>query len=364
MNMNSSNMSYTDLNAMSQLKAGSKANSPENLQRVAKQFESLFMNMMVKSMRDANEAFAEGNPLNTPQTKFYQDMYDNQMTMHLSDKQGVGLADVMMRQLSPNKSPAPVQTAAVGAADAQEADQSALLARRRLGISSYRAVAGEAAPANTAPSDAASKTEPSNEWQPMRALRAVKTGPGSMHALTAQAAATPAPARFNNPAEFTAAMLPMAEKAAARLGVDPHYLVAQAALETGWGKSVIRQGDGSSSHNLFGIKTHGVWQGESASVMTSEYRDGIKGQERASFRSYDSYEQSFDDYVSFLESNGRYKEALKNTANPDQFFRELQRAGYATDPQYARKVSQIAQKLLNDDRLASSATDALNQDKA
>ncbi|MEH6386505.1 flagellar assembly peptidoglycan hydrolase FlgJ [Pseudomonas profundi] len=363
MNMNSSNMSYTDLNAMSQLKAGSKANSPENLQRVAKQFESLFMNMMVKSMRDANAAFAEGNPLNTPQTKFYQGMYDNQMTMHLSDKQGVGLADVMMRQLSPNKSPASASASAQRASAegeaVQAADQSVQLARRRLGISSYRAVAAE-----TAQPDAAPKTEPSNEWQPRRALRGVKTGPGSMQALTQQASAGRAPAHFNNPAEFTAAMLPMAEKAAARLGVDPHYLVAQAALETGWGKSVIRQGDGSSSHNLFGIKTHGVWQGDSASVMTSEYREGVKGQERASFRSYDSYEQSFEDYVSFLESNGRYREALSNTADPDQFFRELQRAGYATDPQYARKVSQIAQKLLSDDGLANAATGVLDQDRA
>ncbi|WP_150303521.1 flagellar assembly peptidoglycan hydrolase FlgJ [Pseudomonas saliphila] len=358
MNMNSSNMSYTDLNAMSQLKAGSKADSPENLQRVAKQFESLFMNMMVKSMRDANAAFAEGNPLNTPQTKFYQGMYDNQMTMHLSEKQGVGLADVMMRQLSPNKSPALAQRAPAEGEAAQGADQSALLTRRRLAISSYRAAAAE-----TVPPDAAAKTEPSNEWQPMRAIRGVKTGPGSMQALTQQAAGS-TPARFNNPAEFTAAMLPMAEKAAARLGVDPHYLVAQAALETGWGKSVIRQGDGSSSHNLFGIKTHGVWQGESANVVTSEYSEGVKGQERASFRSYDSYEQSFEDYVSFLESNGRYKEALSNTADPDQFFRELQRAGYATDPQYARKVSQIAQKLLNDDGLANAATGVLDQDKA
>ncbi|MFT6431568.1 MAG: flagellar protein FlgJ [Halopseudomonas sp.] len=139
----------------------------------------------------------------------------------------------------------------------------------------------------------------------------------------------------------------MAEKAAARLGVDPHYLVAQAALETGWGKSIIKQPDGSNSHNLFGIKAHGGWQGESASVMTHEYRDGAKGQERASFRSYASFEQSFDDYVNFLEGNGRYTQALARTENPDTFFRELQQAGYATDPQYARKVSQIARQLLN-----------------
>ena len=150
-------------------------------------------------------------------------------------------------------------------------------------------------------------------------------------------------------------MLPMAEKAAARLGVDPHYLVAQAALETGWGKSIIRNGDGTSSYNLFGIKSHGQWQGESASVMTSEYRDGVRQQERASFRSYDSFEQSFDDYVDFLHRNGRYAQALKRTESGDVFFRELQAAGYATDPRYASKVSQIARKLISENATASAS---------
>ncbi len=367
MDMNSKSLSYTDLNAMSQMGVGSKANSQENLQRVAKQFESLFMNMMVKSMRQANAGFAEGNPLNTQQTKFYQDMYDNQLTVHLAEKQGVGLADVMMRQLSPNKaSPAPVVADTQGQAQAgEQSDQSALLARRRLAISSsYRAVA-EQATAGAAP--AATQAEPSQQWQPMRALAGVSRQATSTEQAISQGApgiASAAPTRFSNAQEFAEAMLPMARKAAAKLGVDPHYLVAQAALETGWGKSIIRESDGSSSHNLFGIKTHNTWGGDSASVMTTEYRDGVKGQERASFRSYESFEQSFDDYVSFLETNGRYKQALSSTANPDQFFRELQRAGYATDPQYARKVSQIAQKLMGDSRLASSAGTTGNQGKA
>ncbi|WP_223651795.1 flagellar assembly peptidoglycan hydrolase FlgJ [Halopseudomonas nanhaiensis] len=364
--MNSNSLSYTDLNAMSQMGVGSKANSQENLQRVAKQFESLFMNMMVKSMRQANAGFAEGNPLNTQQTKFYQDMYDNQLTVHLAEKQGVGLADVMMRQLSPNKaSPAPV--AADVQAQGGQGDQSALLARRRLAIStSYRAVAEQTA-ATPAPAAAQARAETPAQWQPMRALAGASRPVVSTEQAIAQGApstAAAAPARFGSAQEFAEAMLPMARKAAARLGVDPHYLVAQAALETGWGKSVIRESDGSSSHNLFGIKTHNSWNGDSASVMTTEYRDGVKGQERASFRSYESYEQSFDDYVSFLETNGRYKQALGSTANPDQFFRELQRAGYATDPQYASKVSQIARKLMDDPRLATTAGTTDTQGKA
>jgi flagellar protein FlgJ len=371
--MSPNGISYTDLNSMSELKAGSKANSPENMERVAEQFESLFMNMMVKSMRDANQAFAEGNPLNTPQTRFYQDMYDNQMSVHLSEKQGLGLAEVMMRQLSPEKTPASTGTALERPAlntdlsvsvssdvdTGGRPDQSALLAKRRLGFSLGHAGMQAALVANATsapvPSTAAT-VEPAQAWLPLRALQGVARSQASTAESIAQStpsaapvyASTPGPARFANSAEFTEAMLPMAEKAAARLGVDPHYLVAQAALETGWGKSIIKQPDGSNSHNLFGIKAHGGWQGESANVVTHEYRDGVKGQERASFRSYASFEQSFDDYVNFLEGNGRYTQALARTENPDTFFRELQQAGYATDPQYARKVSQIARQLLSD----------------
>jgi len=362
--MSPNGISYTDLNSMSELKAGSKANSPENMQRVAEQFESLFMNMMVKSMRDANQAFAEGNPLNTPQTRFYQDMYDNQLSVHLAEKQGLGLADVMMRQLSPEKTPgasanvldranlksgAPEQ-AAKGNMAGGAPDHSALLAKRRLGFSLGHGAAQMASVDNAQATAAAPiQSEPSQSWQPLRAMQGVaRSQPSSTAAIAQVASTSPGPTRFANADEFVQAMLPMAEKAAARLGVDPHYLVAQAALETGWGKSIIKQPDGSNSHNLFGIKAHGGWQGESASVMTHEYRDGVKGQERASFRSYASFEQSFDDYVNFLEGNGRYKQALARTENPDTFFRELQQAGYATDPQYARKVSQIARQLLSD----------------
>lgn len=366
--MSPNGISYTDLNSMSELKSGPKANSPENMKRVAEQFESLFMNMMVKSMRDANQAFAEGNPLNTPQTKFYQDMYDNQMSVHLAEKQGLGLADVMLRQLAPEKTPAATGSAlerpalktdlsagaATGADNGGRPDHSALLAKRRLGFSLGHA-GMQAAMVGNAPAAAASATtaqaEPAQAWQPLRAMQGVvRSQPTTADAIAQAAPAGAGPARFASSSEFVEAMLPMAEKAAARLGVDPHYLVAQAALETGWGKSIIKQSDGSNSHNLFGIKAHGGWQGESANVVTHEYCDGVKGQERASFRSYASFEQSFDDYVNFLEGNGRYTQALARTENPDTFFRELQQAGYATDPQYARKVSQIARQLLSDTR--------------
>jgi len=121
--------------------------------------------------------------------------------------------------------------------------------------------------------------------------------------------------------------------------------VAQAALETGWGKSVMRNSDGSSSHNLFGIKASGNWEGDSARAITSEFRDGQFVKETAAFRSYDSYQDSFHDLVSLLQNNSRYQEAVKAADKPEQFVQELQKAGYATDPNYASKISQIARQM-------------------
>lgn len=164
---------------------------------------------------------------------------------------------------------------------------------------------------------------------------------------------------FASADEFIATMLPMAQKAAERIGVDARYLVAQAALETGWGKSIIRQQDGGSSHNLFGIKTGSRWDGASARALTTEYEGGKAVKEIAAFRSYSSFEQSFHDYVSFLQGNDRYQNALDSAANPERFMQELQRAGYATDPQYARKVAQIARQMQTYQAVAAAGTPPL-----
>jgi flagellar protein FlgJ len=161
----------------------------------------------------------------------------------------------------------------------------------------------------------------------------------------AQIPLAPAKKAFSSADEFVNAMLPMAKEAADRIGVDPRYLVAQAALETGWGKSVMRAQDGSSSHNLFGIKATSSWQGDSARAITSEFRNGEMVKETAQFRSYDSYKDSFHDLVTLLQTNNRYQDVVKSADNPEQFVRELQKAGYATDPDYANKISQIAKQM-------------------
>ena len=358
---------YTDLNRLSQFKVG--GDSDDNIKKVAQEFESLFLNEMMKAMRKANESFGEGNFMNSNESKTYQDMYDQQLAVTLSkNKGGIGLADVLERQLNkmrggggserPNPFAKTGDVAGVVAApsgfkgDAPVSrDDSQLLNQRRLSLPGKltdRLLAG------IVPTEQAGDAQPlaGTDWVPAQARAVRSDKPLSLNdgdAISGRRVAQPPLATgksaFGSAKEFIETMLPMAEEAAQKIGIDARYLVAQAALETGWGKSIIRQQDGSSSHNLFGIKAHGGWQGESARVLTTEYNNGKPVKEAASFRAYGSYQQSFNDYVDFLQGNGRYQDALDVADKPEKFVRELQAAGYATDPQYARKIAQIARQM-------------------
>ena len=389
--------SYSDLNRLNQLKVGADKNSDGNMRKVAQEFESLFLSEMLKSMRSATEALGKDNPLNTPAAKQYQEMYDQQLAVSMSrEGGGIGLADVLMRQMQKNK-PVDAQAATLqGPAAAEPVKKvdvpteiaAGTQAAGPLGRSNgqrplwaYRVAVAEGASAHT--NDVALMNQrrialPSKltdrlltgivptapvaidaNRAPLRnsaaddnvinsSAHSVAVPSGRMQVYgraVAQPPLAPAKKAFSSQDEFVATMLPMAKAAAARIGVDPKYLVAQAALETGWGKSVMRAEDGSSSHNLFGIKAGQSWQGGQARAITSEFRDGAMVKETAQFRSYDSYQDSFHDLVTLLQSNDRYKEVVKSADNPEQFARELQKAGYATDPDYASKISQIAKTM-------------------
>lgn len=375
---------YTDLNRLNQLKVGEGRDSEANIRKVAQEFESLFLGEMMKAMRAAGDVLADDNFMNTNESKTYRDMYDQQLSVTLSQGKGMGMADVLTRQLSQAPKPstanpftqeavAPVKAAETPAAAPvmhslqpktntvslnSQRDDTALLNQRRLALpatAAGRSLAGIGAAAQETLSTglAQQSNQVQQDWQAARSYpapreRALEVAGQTVTATTADLNRK----QFSSPEEFVATMMPMAEQAAKKLGVDPRYLVAQAALETGWGKSIINNKGGDSSHNLFGIKAHG-WGGASANVTTSEYVQGVKVKEKADFRSYDSFEQSFNDYVSFLQSNGRYSQALQSTANPERFVNELQQAGYATDPHYARKISQIAQKMQTYQQVAS-----------
>ena len=286
MNIDSSQV-YTDFSGLAALRARAREDKDAALDEVSRQFESLFLQMMLKSMRDASLG---GGLMDSKQSEFYRDMYDKQIAVDMAQKQGIGLADVLKRQLG-------------GGISAQYSD---------LSPEEYLGMPITARPVNGA--DAATV-----------ARRSVDT-----------------PAAFDcSPEAVVDALWPVAEQAAAKINLPPEALLAQAALETGWGRHVMQHGTGDSSHNLFGIKADSRWQGDKVMVSTLEYRDGVALNTRANFRAYESFEHSFSDYVDFVRRNPRYRQALAQTNDPKAYFSALQEAGYATDPAYAQKIQRI-----------------------
>jgi flagellar protein FlgJ len=305
---------YTDFEGLNALKTQARTDKESALREVARQFESLFLAEMLKSMRKAGDVMAEGNYLNTNESKAYRDMFDNQISLSMSGNQGTGLADALVRQLSP-------QVPGMRSDGSPLADQKATLADYDRSVP---------------PLSPRLPAEVKNVQQLAEALPVMTDG-GSDNA--------PPPARFESPEQFVQTLLPIAERIAKDSGINPRFMVAQAALETGWGKHMIEgKGDSSTpvpSYNLFGIKADERWQGDSVAITTTEFREGVPMKEQAEFRAYADYEASLRDYVDFLESNPRYRDVLAVADKPAQFAEKLQQAGYATDPNYAEKIRSI-----------------------
>ncbi|ELE6571635.1 flagellar assembly peptidoglycan hydrolase FlgJ [Vibrio parahaemolyticus] len=277
-----------------------KDGEQEALHAAARQFESIFTSMMLKSMREANEGF-ESNIMNSQNEKFYRQMLDEQMTSELSANGSMGLADMIVAQLTAG----------------QGNDKS-----------------------ETAMRDAANSAVEYRRVDPKKAReiekRLIESGELSRTSHT--------PAKFDSPESFVNSMKPYAEKAAKALGVEPSLLLAQAALETGWGQKVVQNARGSSN-NLFNIKADRSWQGDKVTTQTLEFHDNTPVKETAAFRAYSNYQDSFNDYVRFLNDNPRYETALQQRGDSESFIRGIHRAGYATDPTYADKVLQVKQKI-------------------
>jgi flagellar protein FlgJ len=329
---------YTDLNQLNKLKAQAQTDQQGALASVAQDFEQLFMNMMLKSMRQASDVLATDSPFNSGDVKFYQEMFDQQLTLDLSKKGSIGLADIIVQQLS--RQPAP--TLAPGQDEHDDAPPSITeqMLTRAFGGGPLPTPAGVG---YRAPSAGAAEppqaTTPEQAAQPPAGEAVVQAQAGRR---AAPAAPETRPDRFDTPAQFIEQLWPLAERAGRELGVDPGVLLAQSALETGWGKFISRDvTSGQGSRNLFNIKAQPGWQGDTVQVQTVEYRGGVAEKEQARFRAYDSYADSFADYVDFLRSNPRYQQALEQGADPTRFVRELHNAGYATDPEYADKIERI-----------------------
>jgi flagellar protein FlgJ len=290
--------SVHDLKGLDNLRAAAKSGDEGALEEAAKQFEAIFVQMLLKSMRKAQEALSDkDSPFNSEQVKFYRDMHDQQVATDLSTQGSIGLADIIVQQMSINKGVMPA---------------SAVRSDGDLSILNRNAVLMRQSAENTA-----------------SALNSDGAKPA-----TKQAA-------FESPQSFVSSLYPQAQAAAERLGIEAKALIAQAAVETGWGKYMIHQGDGNNAHNLFGIKADRRWNGDKAIVDTIEFTNDLPQKQQAAFRSYNSFEESLHDYVDFVKSNPRYQEAQEKTDSVKDYFKALQQAGYATDPQYADKIMSV-----------------------
>jgi flagellar protein FlgJ len=287
-----------DFNGLAELRrsASKDKNDQETLKQVAGQFEALFVNMMLKSMRKAK--LADGI-FDSSQSDMYRDLADQQLAMDLSKRGGLGLQDVIVRQLG-----------------GQSLQQTS-----------------DAVRTDFQPIDMAMARVPS--------MKSYENKQKQIQVNEIQRESRVEQFEFDSPESFVKSLWPMAKKAAEQLGVEPEVILSQAALETGWGKHILNRHDGQSSYNLFNIKANKQWEGEQAIVGTVEYRNGTAVKEQAQFRAYHSYQQSFDDYVNFLQNQPRYRQALQHTDNPERFVEELHKAGYATDPAYAEKIKRI-----------------------
>jgi peptidoglycan hydrolase FlgJ len=232
------------------------------------------MNMMLKSMRDATP---QDGLFDSQQGKMYTSMLDQQISQTMASR-GVGLADVLVRQLS--------------------------------NIAGNHALPPDGMPAAQVPA------------APAAAGSAAASQPANIRA-------------------FQERLAPHAEEASRATGIPAKFMLGQAALESGWGKREIRGADGSASHNLFGIKATGGWKGKVVETATTEYVNGVPQTKMEKFRAYDSYGDAFRDYAKLLRDNPRYQNVLANATDAAGFAQGLQKAGYATDPQYAAKLTRI-----------------------
>ncbi len=301
------NAAHSDLVGLDKLRREANRNPQEALDEVARQFEGMFIKMVLKSMREAK--LAEGLFSNSA-VEMHQDMYDSEMAQHLSSGNGLGFSKALREQLG-----------AVAGFDKEASADLPVNAQQlslRAPLPRYQGVTPTAAPTTT---------------------------PASIQGAVAIQKNT-----FESAHDFVETLWPAAQTAAAKLGVKPEVLVAQAAHETGWGKFIPEYNSGQSSHNLFGIKTGGQWHGAKITKNTLEVIDGVPQQQRADFRAYPSFESSFTDYSNLISSKPRYQQAINNAASPQDYLQGLQDGGYATDPQYAERIM----RLFNSNRFKSA----------
>lgn len=307
-----------DLQGLQRLKQTAREDASAGLKEASQQFEALFLQMMLKSMREASP---QSGLLDSDQTRMYTEMMDQQWAQHLSGR-GLGLAEQLANQLEMRG-----QVAAQPASGAGEELIAGIPRGTPQPLYGSRTVeqvqSNEAVPSATT-------TAWERDSAPLRRARPMAPG-------AANTSARVAVQRPEHVSDFLARLQEPALAASRASGVPAELILAQAALETGWGRYRITTASGGDSHNLFGIKAGSRWQGATTAVTTSEYVDGQEQKRVERFRVYGSYTESFADYARLIGNNPRYASVVA-APNAAQAAHALQRAGYATDPAYADKL--------------------------
>ncbi len=289
-----------DVQSLGRVRQMANQNPSQALKESAKQFEALFINMMLQSMRQATP---QGNLMESHDRELYTSMLDQQLSQTMAQR-GIGVADMLLGQLK-------------NANTTQAAQDPAAKVLSTAGLSTQ----------STSALDGAAVVHPLAPLAPVNGVKMdISSTTGSVQ-------------------DFNEKMYAHAEEAAAITGIPAAFILGHAALESGWGKREIMLPDGSSSHNVFGIKADPGWKGKVAEVTTTEYTQGVPSKVVARFRAYDSPAEAFRDYASLLQGNPRYGQVLANGQSVDGFAQGLQKAGYATDPAYASKLMSVIRRI-------------------
>jgi peptidoglycan hydrolase FlgJ len=302
-----------DSRSLDQLKRAARDDPRQAVKKVATQFEALFMQMVLKSMR---EATPHSGLLDSQEQDVYRGMLDQQVAQQVAAK-GTGLSELIARQLGRNL---PGATATATGASAANASQALTPGPSPTGV-------GEGSisfPFQRAGDGSSSSPLP-------------RAGEGLGVRVPSGASKPPLEAQR----AFMQAHWSDAVRAQQLTGVPASFILGQAALESGWGQREIRAADGSPSYNLFGIKAGPGWQGKTTQVTTTEYDGGVPHNTVQSFRAYDGYAAAFQDWALTIGRNQRYSAAVASTGNASGFALGMQQAGYSTDPTYAQKLAGV-----------------------
>ncbi len=333
-----------DAKALGDLKRSASADGAQRtgaIRETAKQFEVLFMNMLMKSMRDATP---KDGMMSSASGDMYTGMLDQQLAQKMASR-GTGLADVIARQLGAVADPkaaaakASTDKAAVGAADPKPTTNTNTNRVAGTDNAPERTLSVRFAENSGLRKIGASRASLDTQSFAARTALLIRRSDAAAAPSAERATAAPAERVTDKAAAFFERMQTHATDAAAATGIPAKFMLGQAALESGWGRREIRYPDGTPSHNLFGIKAGANWNGPTVSVTTTEYVNGVPRQQVEKFRAYASYAESFKDYASLITKSPRYAAVAANSTTAEGFAGSLQRAGYATDPRYAEKLS-------------------------